>query len=358
MKLTVAVTGLHAGENPQPGVGVIRSLRRRFPELTIIGLVYDVLESGIYQDDCADLVFAIPYPSAGTDALLGRLDQILTRYPIDVLIPTLDAEIMPMIALQRALAARHIATLLPSLPAFNARSKSVLPELAARCGCQTPRLHKATDVNSLLVAEAAFSYPMIIKGPYYEAYKVNAQYELFDHFYALLAKWGGPVLVQEFIDGQEFNIMAVSDSHGEVMGFCPIRKMIRSQQGKGYGGIVIQDEVLNRTGMTLIRALQWRGPLELEFIQDEASGAFYLLEINPRFPAWVDFPSTFGHNMPALLIDELVFDGMTPLPPCEPGVFYLRATMDITCRVEDMGQLTTFGEWQSRKPADSLLTLA
>ena len=34
----IAVSGLHRGENPQPGAAVIASLRRRFPGLRLVGL--------------------------------------------------------------------------------------------------------------------------------------------------------------------------------------------------------------------------------------------------------------------------------------------------------------------------------
>jgi carbamoyl-phosphate synthase large subunit len=36
--IKVAVTGLHRGDNPQPGASVIRSLRRLYPDLGIVGL--------------------------------------------------------------------------------------------------------------------------------------------------------------------------------------------------------------------------------------------------------------------------------------------------------------------------------
>ena len=45
---TIAVTGMHRGENPQPGAAVVASLRRRFPALRIIGLSYDPLESSLF----------------------------------------------------------------------------------------------------------------------------------------------------------------------------------------------------------------------------------------------------------------------------------------------------------------------
>lgn len=95
---TIAVTGLHRGENPQPGSAVIRSLRRVYPELRIIGLCYDTLESGLYsEEDAPDAAFTLPYPSAGLEAFWDRLDAIREIERFDVLIPCLDAEMAPLV---------------------------------------------------------------------------------------------------------------------------------------------------------------------------------------------------------------------------------------------------------------------
>lgn len=343
--ITVAVTGLHAGENPQPGYGVARSLRRRYPDITIIGLVYDVLESGIYADDAPDAVYEIPYPSAGIDALLKRWDYILECQPIDVFIPTLDAEIQPLIKARDAFAKRGVRMMLPSAETFEVRSKTRLAQLAEASGCDTPRSVRVSDTASLLEAANEFAYPMMVKGQYYEAYRVYSQAALIEKFNVLVAKWGAPALVQQCIEGPEFCFLAVGDGAGGLAGCCAVRKTIVSEKGKGYGAVVIRDEALNRQAQTLIRHLNWLGPVELEFIKDESTDTYYLMEVNPRFPAWVDFPSTFGQNLPAVVVENLMTGTWARLPPYPTGKFFLRHSIDLTCDIGDMGQLSTQGEW-------------
>ncbi len=346
-RLSIAVTGLHAGENPQPGVGVIRSLRRRLDreDLNVVGLVYDVLESASYTDDGPDVVFEFPYPSSGNDALLARLDYILERYPIDILIPTLDAEILPMIQLSEALRERGIMMMLPDAEAFKARSKQELETLAEDCGCRTPRSISVYEPTGAAKAAAELGYPVIVKGQYYEAYKATNQTDLLAYFHAIVNKWGAPVLVQEFINGSEFNVIAVGDGEGGAGGYCTVRKTIISEKGKGYGAIVIRDEALNRIALRIIEHLKWYGPMEVEFVQDNLTGEYCLIEVNPRFPAWVDFPSTFGHNLPALVVEALQTGNMPKLPDYPTGKFFLRHCVDVTCDVADMGKLSALGEW-------------
>lgn len=348
MSLTVAVSGIHAGENPMPGYGVCRSLRRAFPEIELIGLVYDVLESGIYAEDGPDAVYEIPYPSAGSEALLARFDYISSRHHIDMLIPTLDAELLPLLNLQGEFLKRGIQMLLPELASFHARQKTALPELAKRCKFHTPRSLPVTDVPGLLRAAHELVYPVFVKGPFYEAYKEATPASATARFHSLAAKWGLPIIVQQAIKGSEFNVIAVGDGTGGVCGFCAVRKTILSDKGKGYGAIVIRDEHLNEIALRIIRELKWRGPLELEFLQDEKSEQYYLIEINPRFPAWVDFPSTFGHNLPALVVD-ILRGQPRQLPPYPVGKFFLRHCVDLTCDVAQMGQLSTTGELELRE---------
>jgi carbamoyl-phosphate synthase large subunit len=356
--LTIAVTGLHAGENPQPGPGVIRSLRRRLgrDDVFIVGLVYDVLESATYTDDGPDATFEIPYPSAGNEAVLARLDYIHSRYPIDILIPTLDAEIMPLIQLEEALAERGIKMLLPKADSFKSRSKTALEALAEACSCHTPKSIAVYEPNGAAKAAAELGYPVIIKGQYYEAYKAVNQADLLAHFHAIANKWGTPVLVQEFVDGSEFNVIAVGDGEGGTGGYCTIRKTIISEKGKGYGAVVIRDETLNQIALCIIEHLKWRGPIEVEFLKEDATGEYCIIEVNPRFPAWVDFPSTLGHNLPALVVETLQTGSMPRLPDYPTGKFFLRHCVDITCDVADMGKLSALGEWIRNETANEEVT--
>ncbi|MFZ4548363.1 MAG: hypothetical protein ACOYN4_13040, partial [Bacteroidales bacterium] len=73
-QIVIAVTALNAIDSPGPGVAVIRAIRECPDfEVRIIGLSYESLEPGSYMHDLVDKTYQIPYPSAGTDTLFGRL---------------------------------------------------------------------------------------------------------------------------------------------------------------------------------------------------------------------------------------------------------------------------------------------
>jgi len=326
----IAVSGLHRGENPQPGAGIVRSLRRRFPDAFIVGLSYDVMESGIYVEGGPDEVHLMPFPTAGGAALLDRLDAIRKRTPFDFFIPTLDAEIEVFVSLTEQLEQRGIKTCLPSVDVLKRRAKQNLPAFADKCGVRIPETRLASDVVNACRAGDELGYPLVVKGPYYEAKIVHNVAQLSAAATHLLSEWGSPLILQRFVSGSEFNVLGVGDGTGNWLGHCCLRKTQLSDKGKGLSGITVTDPRLSELCAGLIRELKWPGPFEIELIREELIGDYVLVEINPRFPAWVDFPSMIGANFAALLVDMLRLDHLpASLPACAPGSFYIRHQIEV-----------------------------
>ncbi len=339
-KLCIAVSGLHRGENPQPGAGIVRSLRRRFPDAFIVGLSYDVMESGIYVEGGPDEVHLMPYPTAGGVALLDRIDAIRQRTPFDFFIPTLDAEIEVFASLGEQLGQRGIKTLLPSVEILKRRAKQNLPILAATCEVRIPETRLACDLNNACRAGDELGYPLVVKGPYYEAKIVHNVAQLSAAASHLLSEWGSPLILQRVVSGTEFNVLGVGDGNGNWLGHCCLRKTQLSDKGKGLSGITVKDERLSKLCAGLIRELKWPGPFEIELIREEATGEYVLVEINPRFPAWVDFPSMLGSNFPALLVDMLQMEhSPEPVADCAPGSFYIRHQIEVVGDINRYAEL-------------------
>jgi carbamoyl-phosphate synthase large subunit len=329
-KLCLAVTGLHRGDNPQPGAGIIRSLRRRFPDAHIVGLCYDAMESGIYAEGGPDEVHLMPYPAAGGAALLDRIDSIRERMPFNLLIPTLDSEIEVFASLQHALKQRRISACLPQPDALKRRAKQYLPALAEASGVAIPETRLAMDVASACRAGTELGYPLMVKGPYYDAKVVRNAAQLAAAAGHLLSEWGHPVIVQRCVTGSEFNVLGLGDGEGGWLGHCCIRKTQLSDKGKGLSAITVADARLSELCARIIRELKWCGPFEIELIREETSREYVLIEINPRFPAWIDFPAMLGANFSARLVDMLRFEHEpTPLPACPPGRFYIRHQIEV-----------------------------
>ncbi len=345
----IAVSGLHRGDNPQPGAGIVRSIRRSYPDAFIVGLVYDAMESGIYMDGGPDKVFTMPYPTCGAVSFLKRLDHVLDEAPVDIFIPTLDSEIELLVHLEHDLNARGLMTYLPDAEMLSSRAKSLLTEFADECGVATPRTEPVYDARGALAAARRLGFPLMVKGQYYDAKIASDDDELTASVTMLLTQWGAPALLQSCVYGPEFNAMGLGDGDGGVIGLCCIRKTIISDKGKGLGGITVRDPRLESFVSKIIRHLKWRGPFEVEAMKDDATGDYTLIEINPRFPAWVDFPSMFGMNLPAALVEMLVTGFRPkPMPSCAAGHFYLRHQIEVHGHVDDIAELSAGSDFASR----------
>lgn len=341
----VAVSGLHRGDNPQPGAGIIRSLRRQMPDAHIIGLAYDVMESGIYAENGPDEVHLMPYPAAGGPALLERLDSIRKCSPFDLFLPTLDSEIEVYAALTSELRARGLRFCLPDMRTLRARAKQSLSALASICGVRVPETHFACDVTGALAAAQKMTFPLVVKGPYYDASIVHSTAQLSAAAGHLLSEWGSPVILQRIVQGAEFNVLGLGDGKGGWLGHCCIRKTQLSEKGKGLSGITVGDRTLSALCAGIIRELKWPGPFEIELIREETTGEYVLIEINPRFPAWVDFPSMLGANFPVRLVEMLRHEGLlAAVPDCPVGMFYIRH------QVEVVGDINRYAELLRGEP--------
>jgi carbamoyl-phosphate synthase large subunit len=338
--LRIAVSGLHRGENPQAGAAIIRSLRRRLPGAHIVGLAYDVMESGIYAEDGPDEVHLMPFPAAGAAALLERLDAIRRHSRFDLFIPTLDAEIEVYASLHDELRGRGLRFCLPEIETLHFRAKQHLPRLARVCEVRTPETFVAHHLAAAVCAAREMEFPLFVKGPYYDATKVHTLTQLSTVAGHLLSEWGSPVILQRCVTGTEFNVLGLGDGKGGWLGHCCIRKTQLSDKGKGLSGITVADPVLSALCARIIRELKWPGPFEIELMREEGSGEYVLIEINPRFPAWVDFPSMLGANFPARLVGMLRRDGQdSPLPDCAPGSFYVRHQIEVVGDINRYAEL-------------------
>jgi len=63
--------------------------------------------------------------------------------------------------------------------------------------------------------------------------------------------------------------------------------------------------------------------------------------MNPRFPAWTDFPSQIGCNLPAMLVDMLFLLPVAPASPCEPGRMFIRHSLDLVGDISQLAELSS-----------------
>ena len=352
--LTIAVTGLNATDNPGPGVGVLRALRLGAgAHDRLVGLAYDALDPGVYAETVADDVFLLPYPSSSVDAFFSRLSYVHERTKLDVIVPTLDAELSAFQTLEPRLRAMGIAVVLPSREQLEGRTKARLAALGARADISVPTSIVLQSADELLRIHERLAYPFFVKGPFYGATRVTTLDEALSAYHRAAAQWGLPIVAQAQVFGEELNVVALGDGRGGMTGAVAMKKLVLTDKGKGWAGITISDSALMELSAKFFRATSWRGPCEIEVLRD-AYGALHLLEINPRFPAWVYLSAAAGMNLPRAAVELAAGRALTPLGSYDVGVMFVRIAIDQVATLTDFEKMVTLGELSRKAPAPPL----
>ncbi len=236
-KITVALTGLNNTDNPGPGVPVIRGIRdSEIFDPRIIGLAYENLEPAVYMHGIVDKTYQVPYPSEGSDVLIQRVLEIHKKDPIDVLIPNFDAELYAFMRSEKVLNEAGIKTFLPTLEQFEERHKTNLPDFGEKYGLLVPFSKPISRIDDIEKLKDDFEYPLMVKGKFYDAYLAYNEEQVRMHYNKISAKWGLPVIIQEFIKGTEVNVVALGDGKGNTVGAVPMRKQYHHRQREGLVG--------------------------------------------------------------------------------------------------------------------------
>ncbi len=344
-KYTIAVTGLNAIDSPGPGLAVIRALRDAVSfDVRIIGLSYEALEPGIYMHEYVDKTYQVPYPTAGQDVLFERFKYINSVENIDFLFPNFDAELFNYISIKEKLENElGIKMSLPTQKQFEARHKVNLYEYGKEHNIKVPFAKMVFSIAEIPPIAKEMGYPLVIKGKFYDAKIAHTAEQAQSHFNKISAEWGLPVLVQEFVHGSEVNVCGIGNGEGVTLGAVPMRKLYITDKGKAWAGITLDDEKLLQITNELVKNTNWNGPFELEFMKTNED-EYYLIEINPRFPAWCYLTVGAGQNQIEALVNHEMGKEVIPFEKYEVGKMFIRYSHDMIVDIKEFEQISTIGE--------------
>ncbi len=338
----VAVSGINAVDNPGPGVGIAKGLKESSLNVSVYGLAYDAMEPGIYMKWLFEKSFVMPYPSAGEEPFIDRLLYIKSNYGLDAVIPALDAELPLFIKSSSLLESYGVKTFLPTEEQFKLRGKDHLPEIAERIEVKVPETRIVTSYEELSKAVEELGFPVMIKGIFYKAYKAFNISQATSYFNSIVAEWGYPVIVQQVVTGEEMNVVGVGDGEGGHFGLVGIKKLWITSLGKIWTGVTVRNEELLSATERFVSEFKWRGAFEFECIVNNKD--IYLIEVNPRFPAWVYFATGVGVNLPDRLLKAAL--GLEPERDWDypAGRLYVRFTDDFVTDMSEFQRVVTRGE--------------
>ena len=157
-----------------------------------------------------------------------------------------------------------------------------------------------------------------------------------------MAEWGYPIIVQEVVTGDELNVVGLGDGNGEVLGMLGIRKLMTTSLGKIWTGVTVKNQRMLEAAEKLVQFCRWRGPFELECIAD--GDEIYLIEVNPRFPAWSYFATGVGINLPSRMLQHSCGVSTSFSTDYEAGKLFIRYTSELVTDMATFQHAMTRGE--------------
>lgn len=347
--VTVAVTGLDACDNPHPGIAVAKCLRAGGFDGRLLGFTYSPLCTGAYRRDLFDGVRLGPLPTEGSAPLYERLLQLREEAKLDLVLPTLDSEIATYARLAPRLAEADVRVFLPSETAVKRRGKVCLPDLCRESGIDHPRTETITVVAQIDRCLDRYRMPVVMKGSIADARMAWTADEAKQHYLDLLEQWGYPVLLQERLQGEEYNVCVLCDRPGHVWAAVGMRKFGVTGKGKGFAGITVDDPELLALAARVAAALRWVGGMEVECLKEAGTGRFHVLEINARFPAWVWLTASVGCNLPMALVRIAFGEEVAPPPAPRAGSMFFRNTRTTVCPASELASLVARGRTEEAR---------
>ena len=342
-EIQVGISGINATDNPGPGIGVARSLKEDAGlDVEIVGLAYDAMEPGIYINWLIDKSFILPYPSKGGEDFIERLLYVRDAFGLEWVIPNLDAELPLYIKYAKQLSDQGIRTVLPDMDQFRLRGKDKLAEVAEQLDINMPQTEAVGSERALSDALDRIGFPVMLKGVFYQAYHANNALEAAGYYRKLVAEWGYPVIVQRVVVGDELNVVGVGDGKGSTLGMVGIKKTSVTTLGKVWSALTVKNNAMLEAAQSFVRQAQWNGPFEMECIANR--DGVNLIEINPRFPAWVYFATGVGVNLPARMLRHFLGMDVETTSDYAAGKLFMRYTDELVTDMALFQSVMTQGE--------------
>lgn len=290
---------LVTGAGGPAGVAVIRSLLTD-STVEIIAGDMDPYAAGLYLVAQDNRLLLLP---GAADGFVEDLLIVCGGRGVDVVIPTVDAELLPI--------ARNRSRFLDAGTRLAVTSEQALRDtldkfaLARRCSpsVRTPR----TELLSATLDADSWTFPVIVKPRTGSGSRDIQTVESAADLAAMPPD--EQLLVQEFLPGEEYSLDVMADQSSRVISVVP-RARLRVDSGVSVAGRTLHDPELDALARGVVAALGLTLVSNVQCRRDR-QGRPSLLEVNPRFPGAMPLTIHSGVNMPQLCLDAVL--GM-PLP--------------------------------------------
>ncbi len=253
--------------------------------------------------------FTVPHAS-NKDAFKMAINQIVIRYNIDTIIPTVDEELMVLSYRPEHVDAEVIVSPYATIRTCNDKAKLFEAVQEESFGPRFVVTESKQDLASFGTSRI-FMKPRVGRG----SRGVQAFQNYSEIPNELVNKQN---VFCEYLPGTEYTVDCLFDMDGRPIVIVP-RKRLEIFQGKSAVGETQRNPVLEDNVKKLSALFKFIGHVNIQFKPDN-DGTFKLVEINPRFSGGLPITAEAGANTPELLYQLLSGENVCP-PVWKEGVF-------------------------------------
>jgi predicted ATP-grasp superfamily ATP-dependent carboligase len=228
---------------------------------------------------------------------------VCSNYSIDIIVPIGFAETLLFSKFVSDSEFKNIITVSNYDNILFVANKHEISEYINNIGVSSPKIY---DVKSrkFLEEKTFFDQKFFIKPSkeglikkYFNIKNVN-EFIKSRKFFSDIGYSDEDVILQEFIEGDGVGYFAVCN-HGEpLVEYSHIRVREWPKKG-GYSTAcrTYNSQELSSLSRRIIKSLNWRGPIMIEYRKSKRDGKFYFIEINPKFWGSLELGLSSGVNI-------------------------------------------------------------
>lgn len=286
-----------------------------------------LLAPALYQGDKYYLT-----PRIDDDSYIDRILKICQKEDIKVIVPLLEKSFHIFDQARDLFAKNGIELLLSFSKIIDlCKDKYQLYQYFKKMGIPTPESYLPQQVNEL---KDISSFPLFIKPRSGQGsqntFRIN-NYEELNFF----VKYLDDIIIQEFLEGEEYTVDTLSDLEGNVLSAVP-RKRIEVRAGEVSKAVTVRNEKLIDLSVKVIGSLNIIGPANLQAMI-LPNDVIKVIEINPRFGGGVPLSYQGGVNYPLIIARMSRGEKIKPfIGEFQDGLAMLRYDTPIYKKIKDL----------------------
>jgi carbamoyl-phosphate synthase large subunit len=280
-------TILVPGAAAPAGINAIKSLRMGGFQGKIVATDSSYLSPGFFMCEVNEVI-----PEADNHSFIDRLNEIVEKYGVNLLLPTSGFDIYPYSEFRDQLIKRGAFPVVSDMDSLVTCKDKKLTYERLKSKFDLP--FTTTDPNEIS------SFPVMAKPRYGKGSRDIMRLDNTDDIGYVTSKMKD-LIFQEFLPGTEYTIDVLSDLDKKAILAVP-RIRIQTKAGISTKGRILKNRRIEEECKQIADFIGIRGPSCIQ-MKEDANGIIKLVEINPRMGGGTIFTTLAGANFPMMLID-------------------------------------------------------